>query len=102
MNSTGTYLMTVDQILALYTEAAKPETDHYSTTPFHTTFIIPSTAKVSHIIKSALYSEGNQKTIQHSSRISLWKVTSSKAKLGDLGDSYYRVCIALDQARNYK
>ncbi|KAM2020919.1 hypothetical protein ACFX16_043002 [Malus domestica] len=51
MNSTGTYLMTVDQILALYTEAAKPETDHYSTTPFHTTFIIPSTAKVSHIIK---------------------------------------------------
>ncbi|KAM1956624.1 hypothetical protein ACFX16_026012 [Malus domestica] len=89
MNSTGTYLMTVDQILALYTEAAKPETDHYSTTPFHTTFTIPSTAKVSYIIK-------------HSSRISLWKVTSSKAKLGDLGDSYYRVCIALDQARNYK
>ncbi|KAM2053259.1 hypothetical protein ACFX1T_002918 [Malus domestica] len=102
MNSTGTYLMTVDQILALYTEAAKPETDHYSTTHFHTTFIIPSTAKVSHIIKSALYSEGNQKTLQHSSRISLWKVTSSKAKLGDLGDSYYRVCIALNQARNYK
>ncbi|KAM1343072.1 hypothetical protein ACFX2F_007308 [Malus domestica] len=83
MNSTGTYLMTVDQILALYTEAAKPETDHYSTTPFHTTFIIPSTAKVSHIIKSALYSEGNQKTLQHSSRISLWKVTSSKAKLNE-------------------
>ncbi|KAM2973608.1 hypothetical protein FF2_020139 [Malus domestica] len=79
-NSTGKYLMTVDQILALYTEAAKPETDHYSTTPFHTTFIIPSTAKVSHIIKSALYSEGHQKTLQHSSRISLWKVTSSKAK----------------------
>ena len=85
-NSTGKYLMTVDQILALYTEAAKrgwvtmkecsegpfkckgctpllpckrlkqkvqrwAETDHYSTTPFHTTFIIPSTAKVSHIIK---------------------------------------------------
>ncbi|KAM0971054.1 hypothetical protein ACFX2A_019341 [Malus domestica] len=50
-NSTGKYLMTVDQILALYTEAAKPETDHYNTTPFHTTFIIPSTAKVSHIIK---------------------------------------------------
>ncbi|KAM1621863.1 hypothetical protein ACFXTN_018655 [Malus domestica] len=97
-NSTGKYLMTVDQILALYTEAAKrctpllpckrlkqkvqrwAETDHYSTTPFHTTFIIPSTAIVSHIIKSALYSEGHQKTLQHSSRISLWKVTSSKAK----------------------
>ncbi|KAM0985797.1 hypothetical protein ACFX2C_013039 [Malus domestica] len=82
-NSTNKYLMTVDQILALYTEAAKPETDHYSTTPFHTTFIIPSTAKVSHIINSALYSEGNQKTLQHSSRISLWKVTSSKAKLNE-------------------
>ncbi|KAM1102984.1 hypothetical protein ACFX19_011740 [Malus domestica] len=82
-NSTNKYLMTVDQILALYTEAAKPETDHYSTTPFHTTFIIPSTAKVSHIIKSALYSEGNQKTLQHSSRISLWKVTSSKAQLNE-------------------
>ncbi|KAM1389897.1 hypothetical protein ACFX2I_017814 [Malus domestica] len=82
-NSTGKCLMTVDQILALYTEAAKPETDHYSTTPFHTTFIIPSTAKVSHIIKSALYSEGHQKTLQHSSRISLWKVTSSKAKLNE-------------------
>ncbi|KAM1642917.1 hypothetical protein ACFX2K_012786 [Malus domestica] len=50
-----------------------------------------STTKVSHIIKSALYSGGNQKTLQPSSRISLWKVTSSKAKLGDLGDSYYRV-----------
>ncbi|KAM2294229.1 hypothetical protein ACFX1S_034159 [Malus domestica] len=101
-NSTGKYLMTVDQILALYTEAAKPETDHYSMTLFHTTFIIPSTAKVSHIIESALYAGGNQKTLQHSSRISLWKVTSSKAKHGDLGDFYYRVCIALDQARNYK
>ncbi|KAM1004338.1 hypothetical protein ACFX2C_004546 [Malus domestica] len=83
-NSTGKYLMTVDQILALYTEAAKPETDHYSTTPFHTTFIIPSTTKVSHIIKSALYSEGHQKTLQHSSRISLWKVTSSKAKVSHI------------------
>ncbi|KAM2973960.1 hypothetical protein FF1_000306 [Malus domestica] len=50
-----------------------------------------STAKVSHIIRSALYFGGNQKTLQPSSRISLWKVTSSKAKLGDLGDSYYRV-----------
>ncbi|KAM1943706.1 hypothetical protein ACFX15_012008 [Malus domestica] len=29
---------------------------------------------------SALYSGGNQKTLQPSSRISLWKVTSSKAK----------------------
>ncbi|KAM1120542.1 hypothetical protein ACFX2B_043976 [Malus domestica] len=83
-NSTGKYLMTVDQILALYTEVAKPETDHYSTTHFHTTFIIPSTAKVSHIIKSALYSEGNQKTLKHSSRISLWKITSSKAKVSHI------------------
>ncbi|KAM2027351.1 hypothetical protein ACFX1T_019662 [Malus domestica] len=82
-NSTGKYLMTVDQILALYSEAAKPKTDHYSTTPFHTTFTILSTARVSHIIKSALYSGGNQKTLQHSSRISLWKVTSSKAKLNE-------------------
>ncbi|KAM2607165.1 hypothetical protein TB2_035757 [Malus domestica] len=100
-NSTGKCLMTVDQILALYTEAAKrctpllpckrlkqkvqrwAETDHYSTTPFQTTFIIPSTTKVSHIIKSALYSEGHQKTLQHSSRITLWKVTSSKAKLNE-------------------
>ncbi|KAM1919790.1 hypothetical protein ACFX15_023688 [Malus domestica] len=57
-------------------------------------------AKVSHISRSnsALYSRGNQKTLKLSSRISLWKVTSSKAKLGDLGDSYYMVCIALDQA----
>ncbi|KAM2693361.1 hypothetical protein EV2_007538 [Malus domestica] len=48
--------------------------------------------------KSALYYGGNQKTLQPSSRISLWKVTSSKSKLGDLGDFYYMVCIALDQA----
>ncbi|KAM1748371.1 hypothetical protein ACFX12_009373 [Malus domestica] len=33
-----------------------------------------------HIGQSALYSGGNQKTLQPSSRISLWKVTSSKAK----------------------
>ncbi|KAM1682697.1 hypothetical protein COP1_034022 [Malus domestica] len=39
-----------------------------------------SKAKVSHISRSALYSRGNQKTLQPSSRISLWKVTSSKAK----------------------
>ncbi|KAM2433196.1 hypothetical protein ACFX1W_020286 [Malus domestica] len=39
-----------------------------------------SKAKVSHISRSALYSGGNQKTLQPSSRISLWKVTSSKAK----------------------
>ncbi|KAM1772282.1 hypothetical protein ACFX11_047003 [Malus domestica] len=57
-----------------------------------------STAKVSHISRSALYSGGNQKTLQLSSRISLWKVNSSKAKLGDLGDSYYMICIAFDQA----
>ncbi|KAM1477678.1 hypothetical protein ACFXTN_035635 [Malus domestica] len=55
-------------------------------------------AKISHISRSALYSGGNQKTLQLSSRISLWKVTSSKEKLGDLGDSYYMVCITLDQA----
>ncbi|KAM2778882.1 hypothetical protein COP1_014211 [Malus domestica] len=39
-----------------------------------------SIEKISHIIKSTLYSGGNQKTLQPSSRISLWKVTSSKAK----------------------
>ncbi|KAM2920165.1 hypothetical protein COP2_042050 [Malus domestica] len=43
--------------------------------------------------QSALYSGGNKKTLQPSSRISLWKVTSSKAKLGDLGDSYYMLKI---------
>ncbi|KAM2244852.1 hypothetical protein ACFXTI_005861 [Malus domestica] len=62
------------------------------------TSITLSKAKVSHISRSALYSRGNQKTLQLSSRISLWKVTSSKAKLGDLGDSYYMVYIAFDQA----
>ncbi|KAM1550735.1 hypothetical protein PS1_043494 [Malus domestica] len=54
--------------------------------------------KIPHLLEeqigqSALYSGGNQKTLQLSSRISLWKVTSSKAKLGDLGDSYYMLKI---------
>ncbi|KAM1889837.1 hypothetical protein ACFX13_047782 [Malus domestica] len=43
-----------------------------------------STSKVSHIIRSALSFGGNQKTLQPSSRISLWKVTSSKAKVSHI------------------
>ena len=36
------------------------------------------------ILESALYSGGNQKTFQPNSRISLWKVTSSKAKVSHI------------------
>ncbi|CAN6552503.1 unnamed protein product [Malus baccata var. baccata] len=36
------------------------------------------------MLESALYSGGNQKTLQPSSRISLWKVTSSKAKVSHI------------------
>ncbi|KAM1643040.1 hypothetical protein ACFX2K_012891 [Malus domestica] len=40
-NSTGKYLMTVDQILALYTEAAKPKTDRYNTRSFNNLSLAP-------------------------------------------------------------
>ena len=36
------------------------------------------------ILESALYSGRNQKTLKPSSRISLWKVTSSKAKVSHI------------------
>ncbi|KAM1813188.1 hypothetical protein ACFX11_027025 [Malus domestica] len=39
--------------------------------------------------QSALYSGGNQKTLQPSSRISLWKVTSSKAKVSHIISSHF-------------
>ncbi|KAM2797551.1 hypothetical protein COP1_002608 [Malus domestica] len=50
---------------------------------------------------SSLYSGGNQKTLQPSSRISLWKVTSSKAKVSHITFSYlYPSCCLQDKEKN--